>query len=219
MHVTCPHCGDIRDTTGIPPDTVVYCACGKAFRTPPAIASGVPIEPASVAVDARETSGLAVVSLILGCASFLTCGALVSIPGLIVGYRARREIRENPGRFKSAGIAQAGVIVNWVNIAFSAIVFAGIFASIAIPNFVAYRSKAYDVSAKVAGANARIAQEARRENQEGGYSGNLAELLAINATLTDDPAVTFEFLHASATGFVFTTKHAEGETVHTFTND
>ncbi|MCZ7586834.1 MAG: hypothetical protein M5R36_27770 [Deltaproteobacteria bacterium] len=41
MQARCPHCGVVRDLTGIPAGSVVYCSCGKPFKAP-ADGAGVP---------------------------------------------------------------------------------------------------------------------------------------------------------------------------------
>jgi uncharacterized protein DUF4190 len=67
----------------------------------------------------KPTPGVVIASLILGCLSFLTCGIFMSIPGLILGYSGRKQIDEHPDQFEGRGAATAGIVLNWVNIAFS----------------------------------------------------------------------------------------------------
>ena len=89
----------------------------------------------------------------------------------------------------------------------------GILALIAIPNFINLRQKAYDASAKSAGRNAKLAEEVYyndREASTGSYTSSLDVLLGIDKNLTDDASVTFNFDHASESGFTLHTSHASG---------
>ena len=58
------------------------------------------------------TSGKATTSLVLGIASMVLCfiGFLLGIPAIIVGLRARKEIRESQGRTTGDGLALGGII-------------------------------------------------------------------------------------------------------------
>lgn len=89
--------------------------------TPPS--SYVAPRPISAAKPAPP--GSAIASLVLGVASFLLCGIFFSIPGVILGYQARKQIAANPDGVGGADMVKAAIIVNWINIAISivAIVF------------------------------------------------------------------------------------------------
>ncbi|MCC6156645.1 MAG: DUF4190 domain-containing protein [Deltaproteobacteria bacterium] len=63
--------------------------------------------------------GAAIASLVLGVASFLLCGIFFSIPGVILGYQARKQIEANPDGVGGADMVKAAIIVNWINIALS----------------------------------------------------------------------------------------------------
>jgi hypothetical protein len=80
---------------------------------PPAISDAAirPQEPPSV-------SGLAIVSMVMGIASFFTAG-LTAIPAVIMGHIALREIKKEPARFSGHGIALTGVITGYLGIAFA----------------------------------------------------------------------------------------------------
>jgi len=95
----------------------------------------------------------------------------------------------------------------------------GILALIAIPNFINLRQKAYDASAKSAGRNAKLAEEVYyndRTTSAGNYTSDLADLLAYDKNLTDDPGVTFTFEYASDSGFTLNTVHDNGSPSLTF---
>jgi len=98
----------------------------------------------------------------------------------------------------------------------------GILALIAIPNFVALRSKAYDASAQSAGRNAKLAEEVYYNDHggdiSGGYADSLLSLLTYDRNLSDDSAVTFSFGTVSTSGYTFQTKHQNGKTWYTWTD-
>lgn len=60
----------------------------------------------------RETSGLAIASLVLSCLSILL-GPFGCLPGIVCGHLARRDIRRNPDH-GGIGIALAGLIVGYL---------------------------------------------------------------------------------------------------------
>ena len=97
----------------------------------------------------------------------------------------------------------------------------GTVALIAIPNFIALRSKAYDASAQAAGYNAKIAEEVYFQNAgdiDGRYTASFKDLLEWDKNLTDDPSVTFVFGDCNASGYTFTTSHAQGKQEFVFTD-
>jgi len=85
---------------------VVVLACLKDI-TPEAI------EATAVATMFPETktSRLAVYSLVLGIASFITL-TLTAVPGLILGIVALGKIKKNPETLKGRGLAIAGIVVS-----------------------------------------------------------------------------------------------------------
>jgi peptidylprolyl isomerase len=66
---------------------------------------------------ARHANGNAIASLVLGIVSFFGC-PLASIAGLITGYRARLQIREDPAGQDGDGLAVAGIVLSYVSLAF-----------------------------------------------------------------------------------------------------
>jgi len=107
-----------------------------------------------------------------------------------------------------------GVIIAIVaGVFFFAVIFLGIIAAIAIPNFTSLRAKAYDASAQSAGRHAKLAEEVFYNGQGSGlgrYTDRLDDLLAIDKDLTEDPNVTFMFGPCDADGYIFITIHAQG---------
>jgi hypothetical protein len=57
-----------------------------------------------------RTSGKATTSLVLGVVSMVCFGFLTGIPAIIVGIRARKEIRLSQGRTSGDGLALGGII-------------------------------------------------------------------------------------------------------------
>lgn len=96
------------------------------------------LPPPVMGQPAGPTSTKAIVALVLGIASFFTCGLLVAIPAIIVGRDARREIDASGGRLQGRPLATAGFVLGIVNTALSvllivaavlALVFGGVISS------------------------------------------------------------------------------------------
>ena len=68
-----------------------------------------PVEP--------QNSGLAIGSLIAGIAGLFILPIAGGIVGLILGYMAKKQIRESGGTLKGGGMATAGVILGWIEVA------------------------------------------------------------------------------------------------------
>jgi hypothetical protein len=60
----------------------------------------------------KETSGLAIASLVLSCLS-IVLGPLGCLPGIVCGHLARLDMRRNPDH-GGKGIALAGLIVGYI---------------------------------------------------------------------------------------------------------
>ena len=69
----------------------------------------------------QQTSSLAVISLISGIASYFIVPLLGAIAAIITGNMAKKEIKQNPGLYTGLSMANWGVILGWVDIAFSII--------------------------------------------------------------------------------------------------
>lgn len=63
------------------------------------------------------TSTMATVSLISGILGFFILPLLASIIALITGYKARQETRSVPPTASGDGMATAGIIMGWIQIA------------------------------------------------------------------------------------------------------
>lgn len=64
----------------------------------------------------RQTSTLAIVSLISGLLGWFVVPFLGSIAAIITGHLARAEIRREPSRLEGDGYALAGLILGWTNV-------------------------------------------------------------------------------------------------------
>jgi hypothetical protein len=69
--------------------------------------------PASVALP---TSGLAVASLVSGVAGLILLPLVGCVLAIILGYMARREIRQRPGEISGDGLALAGIVLGWIGV-------------------------------------------------------------------------------------------------------
>lgn len=74
---------------------------------------------------APATNNLAVVSLVMSILSFVVLPVIGSIVGLVLGYQARREIRQSQGQQSGEGLATAGIIIGWVGIGLTVLVILG----------------------------------------------------------------------------------------------
>lgn len=62
----------------------------------------------------RQTSTLAVVSLVTGILGWTLLPLLGTIAAIITGHMARGEIRRRPDQLEGDGLALAGLILGWV---------------------------------------------------------------------------------------------------------
>ena len=67
-----------------------------------------------VPVYVPETNGLALASLLFG---IFWLGGIGSLAALILGYRARREIRNSAGGQRGSSLATIGIVLGWIGIA------------------------------------------------------------------------------------------------------
>jgi len=65
----------------------------------------------------RQTSSLAVVSLVSGILGWSLLPLLGSIAAIVTGHMARGEIRRAPERLEGDGLAVAGLVLGWLSVA------------------------------------------------------------------------------------------------------
>ncbi len=75
----------------------------------------------------RQTSTLAIVSLVAGLLGWTLLPMVGCIAAIITGHMARAEIRREPERLEGDGLAIAGLILGWLGIAVSVLAVVVIF--------------------------------------------------------------------------------------------
>jgi hypothetical protein len=62
----------------------------------------------------RQTSSLAVVSLVMGIVGWTVFPFLGSLVAIVTGHMARAEIRRQPQALEGDGLAVAGLVLGWL---------------------------------------------------------------------------------------------------------
>ncbi len=62
----------------------------------------------------RQTSVLAIISLVAGLCGWLPLPILGSLVAIVTGHLARAEIRREPGRLEGDGLALAGLVLGYL---------------------------------------------------------------------------------------------------------
>lgn len=70
--------------------------------------------PPAYRSTAVQTSGMAIASLVSGIAGWTLFPLLGSILAIVLGYAARREIRQQPDQLTGDGLAVAGLVLGWL---------------------------------------------------------------------------------------------------------
>lgn len=65
----------------------------------------------------RQTSTLAIVSLVFGILGWTLLPFIGSLVAVFTGHMARKEIRHNPAGMEGDGLAIAGLILGWISLA------------------------------------------------------------------------------------------------------
>ena len=74
----------------------------------------LPVQPLGSLVP--QTSGNAIIALVLAIASWIVCPIVLAIVALVIASRADREIAAAPLQLTGGGLTTAAKIVAWVNI-------------------------------------------------------------------------------------------------------
>ena len=77
--------------------------------------------PPTSNADLLPTSTLAIVSLVSAILGFTFVPIIGTIVALITGYMARSETRSIPARASGDGLATAGIIMGWVQVALAVV--------------------------------------------------------------------------------------------------
>ena len=112
--VYCSACGHLNPASR---RTCRQCGTGLVSREPPV----TPRAPAPAPLQARQSNGLAIASLVLGIVSLpSSCchggGALLGIGAVVLGFIARRQIRQSAGAQQGDGLAVAGMVTGGIAI-------------------------------------------------------------------------------------------------------
>ncbi len=102
------------------------------------VAPAEPPTPPAAASPSIPTSGLAVAALVSGVAGLTILPIVGGILAIVLGYMARRDIRERPDEVSGDGLALAGVVMGWIAIGlivvgclvFGAVAACGMFAAV-----------------------------------------------------------------------------------------
>ena len=76
-----------------------------------------PPGPASPYGAVPQNSGKATAALVLGILGVVACGFIAGIPAIIVGKQAQREIDASNGWLTGRGMATAGIVMGWIEVA------------------------------------------------------------------------------------------------------
>jgi uncharacterized membrane protein len=149
----CPHCqAEAKEGD-------VFCPrCGKAYHQVPSQYYQAPVQQPGqsglpmanqwsnqVPVQKKDTNTLAIVSFILSICFFLTCG-ITAIPGFIVGFIARKQIKESNGAQGGDGFAIAGIVIGILG----TLMILGTIALIALGTFADTGNSDYEEFARLA---------------------------------------------------------------------
>ena len=130
----CPYCGEVLA------DGTQFCGrCGNRLVSAAAVA-GAP-GAGYMPTGAETTSGKAIASLVMGILVFIPFSAVAAI---ILGHLALSEIKKSAGRLKGQGLATAGLIMGYAEIALIPVIL--IIAAIAIPNLLRAKMAANEAS-------------------------------------------------------------------------
>jgi hypothetical protein len=89
-------------------------------------------------------NGLAITSFVLGLLSLVCFGLLAGIPAIICGHLARGRARRSPGQYGGAGFALAGLILGYVSLVVTLV----IFPAMLLPALTRAKGKAQSVSCR-----------------------------------------------------------------------
>jgi hypothetical protein len=97
----------------------------------PAAPPPPPPPPLPPSAPSLPTSGMAIASLVLGIGGLTVLPLLGSIVAIILGYMARKDIRQRPDQVSGDGLALAGIVLGWISVGLAVaglLIFGGITA-------------------------------------------------------------------------------------------
>ena len=178
-----------------------FCPKCGADNSANATASGMSSAPGRPAfVGPQQTSGTAVGSLICGLLPFFLITPIVAI---VLGHVSLSQIKQSAGRLKGKGMAIAGLVLGYAEIAMLPIVL--IIAAIAIPNLLRARMAANEASAM---ASVRVVKTAEltyaSTHPDKGFTCSLSDL-------RQDGIIDQQLAGGSKNGYVFELTECKGE--------
>ena len=174
------------------------------------------------ALAPRQNCGLAIASLVLGIAGFVLClGPITGIPAVICGHMAQSKIRKSGGMLTGDGIALAGLITGYCS--FVMIIFLGLLAAIAVPNFIKARDASQNASCRsnlraIDGAKATWVLENNKKSNDVPVDSDLFgvdKYLPNKPTCPANGVYTLNKVDASPTCSIHGDVNGVGSTVHT----
>jgi type II secretory pathway pseudopilin PulG len=174
----CYKCG-----AAMPEQSEVCPQCGAAVQAfpPPASSSTSPsaapapwlnVPPGAAYVAQQETDGKAIASLILGILAIFPFWLFAGIPAIILGHLSRATIGKSNGQKRGGGMAVAGLIMGYLSLGLTLIIFA-----IAIPNLRMARTAANESAAATTVRTLNTTQAIYSTNYpQVGYASSLAVL-------------------------------------------
>jgi len=127
-------------------------------------------------VNTSKTSAHAIWSMVLGLLSFLCFGLFAGIPAVICGHVARSNIRKSQGVLTGGGMALAGLILGYIGIVVTTL---AVLAAIAIPNYIAFKDKAFCSRVESAADNTVAAMSEYHANPNNTRLPSINELAAV----------------------------------------
>jgi hypothetical protein len=97
-------------------------------RRPTTSGGAARVAPAGSYSARPRTSSLAIASMALGIASWFGLSFLASVPAIVTGHMARREIRAANGAVEGSGLALIGLIAGYANVVISVVFLGSIMA-------------------------------------------------------------------------------------------
>jgi hypothetical protein len=80
------------------------------------VAIAEPPPPPAPVLPSVPSSGLAVASLVSGVAGLTLLPIVGGVLAIVLGYMARREIRQRPDEVSGDGLALAGIVMGWISV-------------------------------------------------------------------------------------------------------
>ncbi len=134
-----------------------------------------------------KTSGLAITSLILGCASLL-CSVFTGIPAAICGVIAMKKIKASNGTMGGHGLALAGLIIGVIMSVLAPVI--AILAGIAMPAFSQVQANAKMSAATVKARSIHVTMIQHASENDGKLPATLDEMVPLlggDDTLLEGP--------------------------------